>query len=391
MVELGRGLLPLWALEDGITFLNHGSYGATPREVTAEADRWRARLESQPVRFFNDELPGAIRAAAATLAGFVGVQPHRLGFVENASDGTNAVLRSERWREGDEILTTSHVYNAVRKNLAWLSTMTGVVCVEAQVPFPTPDDASVVDGIARAITPRTRLILVDHIASASAVVLPLPAIVALARSHGIPVLVDGAHGPGMMDLDIDAIGADWYVGNCHKWLASPKGSAFIAASANPAWEVHPTVISHSYGMGFAAEFDKIGTRDYAPWLATPAAIAFHARLGGPALRARNVDLARRNAVLIAAELGTQTGAPPAMFGSIATIRLPWDGPVDWDVARLLRQRLWERTRIELHVTALAGALWARISAAAYNEDGDYAGLAAALKDTITTTRTGTSA
>ena len=137
------------------------------------------------------------------------------------------------------------------------------------------------DGIARAITPRTRLILVDHIASASAVVMPLPAIVALARAHGIPVLVDGAHGPGMLDLDVDAIGADWYVGNCHKWLASPKGSAFIAASANPAWEVHPTVISHSYGMGFAAEFDKIGTRDYAPWLATPAAIAFHARLGGP--------------------------------------------------------------------------------------------------------------
>ncbi len=388
MVELGRGLLPLWAFEDGITFLNHGSYGATPREVTAEADRWRARLESQPVRFFNEELPGAIRSAAETLAGFVGVPPDRLGFVENASDGTNAVLRSVRWNEGDEILTTSHVYNAVRKNLAWLGTMTGVVSVEADVPFPTPDDASILDGIARAFTPRTRLVLVDHIASASAVSCRCGPIVELAHCHGIPVLVDGAHGPGMLDLDLDAIGADWYVGNCHKWLASPKGSAFIATSANPAWEVHPTVISHNYGMGFALEFDKIGTRDYAPWLATPAAIAFHERLGGAALRARNVALARRNGVRIAAELGTETGAPAEMFGAIATIRLPWNGPVDWDVARLLRRNLWERSRIELHVSSLAGALWARISAAAYNEDGDYAGLAAALKDTLAATSTG---
>ncbi|MHB2167637.1 aminotransferase class V-fold PLP-dependent enzyme [Alsobacter sp. R-9] len=391
MNALGRSLLPLWALEEGITFLNHGSYGATPRDVTAEADRWRARLESQPVRFFNDELPAAIRHAATRLAGFVGVPADRLGFVENASDGTNAVLRSVRWREGDEILTTSHVYNAVRKNLAWLASMTGIVAVEAQVPFPTPDGQCVVDAIERAITPRTRLILVDHIASASAVVLPLPSIVALARAHGIPVLVDGAHGPGMMDLDIEALGADWYVGNCHKWLCSPKGSAFIAVSANPAWEVHPTVISHNYGQGFAAEFDKIGTRDYAPWLATPAAIAFHERLGGPALRARNMELARRHAVRLATELGTDTGAPTALFGSIATIRLPWDGPADWDVARLLRQRLWERHRIEMHVTALAGALWARISAAAYNEDDDYAGLAPALKDTLSATRTGTTA
>lgn len=391
MIEHGRGLLPLWALEEGMTFLNHGSYGATPREVTAEADRWRARMESQPVRFFNDELPGAIRTAAAALAAFVGMPADRLGFVENASDGTNAVLRSARWREGDEIVTTSHVYNAVRKNLAWLTSTTGAVVVEAQVPFPTPDAASVVEGLARAITPRTRLLLVDHIASASAVVMPLPEIVALARAHGLPVLVDGAHGPGMFDLALDALGADWYVGNCHKWLSSPKGSGFIAVSTSPAWEVHPTVISHNYGGGFAAEFDKIGTRDYAPWLATPAAIAFHRRLGDGALRTRNAALARRNAEAIARDLGTETGAPGQMFGSIATVRLPWDGPADWDAARRLRLLMWETARIEMHVTALAGALWARLSAAPYNEDADYAGVAQALKHIIATARTGPNA
>lgn len=379
MPEYGRSLLPLWAFEEDIVFLNHGSYGATPREVTAEADRWRARLESQPVRFVNEELPGAIRKAAKALAAFVGTAPERLGFVENASDGTNAVLRSVRWREGDEILTTSHVYNAVRKTLAWLSTMTGIVPVEAPVPFPTPDDAAILDAVAGAITPRTRLILVDHVASASAVAMPLPAIVALARAHKIPVLVDGAHGPGMLDLDVDAIGADWYVGNAHKWLCAPKGAAFIAVSPSPAWEVHPTVISHNYGQGFALEFDKIGTRDCAPWLTTPAAIAFHERLGGPGLRARNADLARRQAARLAAELGTEQGAGPGLFGAIATIRLPWEGPADWDAARRLRRLVWDETRIELHVTALAGALWARISAAAYNEASDYDGLAAALR------------
>ncbi len=360
-------------------FLNHGSYGATPREVAADADRWRARLESQPVRFFNDELPAAIRAAAAALAAFVGAAPERLGFVENATDGTNAVLNSIAWRAGDEILTTSHVYNAVRKSLAHLAATRGVVPVEAAVPFPTHDDESVVSALARAITPRTRLILVDHVASASAVTLPVEAIVALAKTHGIPVLVDGAHAPGMLDLDIESVGADWYVGNCHKWLCAPKGAGFLALSATAPYEIHPTVISHAYGMGFTAEFDKIGTRDCAPWLAVPAAIAFQQKLGGSSLRARNVDLARRMAGEIARALNTDTGAPAAMFGAIATIRLPWAGPAGWDVARALRLAVWRRARIELHVTFLGDALWARISAAAYNEEADYAGLAEALR------------
>ena len=382
MIRYGRALLPLWQLEDGMAFLNHGSYGATPRTIAAEADRWRARMESQPVRFFNEELPVAIRAAAQRLAAFVGTAPERLGFVENASAGTNAVLRSRRWHEGDEILTTSHVYNAVRKNLAWLGTMTGAVAVEAQVPFPTPDEASVLDAIAAAITPRTRLLLVDHVASASAVAMPLAAIVKLAHGHGIPVLVDGAHGPGMVDLDVDAIGADWYVGNCHKWLSAPKGSAFLAVAPGAPWPVHPTVISHSYGAGFAAEFDKIGTRDHSAWLATPAAIDFHLELGGAALRRRNATLARDRALALAAALGTETGAPARMFEAIATVRLPWTGPPTWDAARLLRRELWQRRRIELHVTALGGALWARISAASYNEEADYAELASALGESM---------
>lgn len=365
-----------------MVFLNHGSYGATPREVQEEATRWRSRMEAQPVRFFNDELPAAIREAAAALARFVGVAPERLGFVENASAGTNAVLASLPWSAGDEVLATSHTYNAVRNNLRHLAATRGVVPVEAPVPFPVPDEASAVAAIEGAITPRTRLLLLDHIASASAVVFPLPRLVALARQRGIPVLVDGAHGPGMLDLDLDALGADWYVGNCHKWMCAPKGAGFLTVSADAPVPVHPTVISHSYGQGFAAEFDKIGTRDCSAWLAVPAAIALHERLGGAALRTRNAALARSMARQVAGELRTETGAPDAMTGAIACVRLPWSGPADWPTARVLRTRLWQAEQIELHVTSMAGALWARISAAPYNEEADAEGLAAALQRTL---------
>jgi isopenicillin-N epimerase len=362
-----------------MTFLNHGSYGATPIEVQEDAARWRARMEAQPVRFFNDELPAALRHAAGVLAGFVGCAPERLGFVENASAGTNAVLAAAPLRPGDEVLTTAHVYNAVRNNLRHVAARTGAIIVEAPVPFPVPDEDAVVNAIAGAIGPRTRLLVVDHIASASAVVFPIARIVALARAQGVPVAVDGAHGPGQVDLDVDAIGADWYVGNVHKWLCAPKGAGFIAASPAPAFPVHPTVISHSYGLGFADEFDKIGTRDCAPWLAVPAAIAFHDRLGGPVLRARNTSLAQQVAVQLADALGTEPGAPASMTAAMATARLPWTGTPDWAAARAIRAALWRRARIELHVTALAGALWARASVAAYNEAADYAALPEALR------------
>jgi len=378
-MRFGHALLPLWDLEPGMAFLNHGSYGATPREVAAEAQNWRARMERQPVRFFADELPGALRDAATVLARFVGCAPERLGFVENASSGTNAVLGSIPFAAGDEVLSTTHGYNAVRNNLRHLATTSGIVPVEAPVPFPIASEDAALRAIEESITPRTRLILVDHVTSASALILPIAQIVALARQHCIAVLIDGAHGPGMVDLDVDAIGADWYVGNCHKWLCAPKGAGFIAVSPSPAFEVHPTVISHAYAQGFTAEFDRIGTRDCSAWLAVPAAVALHERLGGASLRERNRDLACRMAANLAEALGTGLGGPASITGSIATVRLPWTGPAETLVGHALRRRLWQEDRVELPVMALGGALWARLSAAPYNEEADYAGLADVLR------------
>jgi isopenicillin-N epimerase len=382
MTHYGRALRDLWSLEENLHFLNHGSFGAVPRELFAVQNDWRARMEAQPVRFFMEELPARLREAAAALAAFVGTEPDRLGFVENASSGVSAVVGSLTLAGGDEILTTDHVYNAVRNRLRHAASQSGARVIEVPIGLPVATPDAIADAIAAATSERTRLLVIDHVASASAVLMPVARIVARAQARGVPVLIDGAHAPGMLDLDIDAIGADWYVGNCHKWLCAPKGAGFIAVGCDPPFAVHPTVISHAYGQGFTAEFDKVGTRDPSAWLAVPAAIGFHERLGGAALRARNAGLARAAGMQLADGLGTECGAPPEMFGAMATVRLPWDGACDRAAAGSVHDALWRGYRIEVPVMPFAGQLWLRLSAQAYNDRDDYDALAAALPQVL---------
>ena len=303
----------MWALTPDCAFLNHGSFGATPRAVLAAQAVLRDRMEAQPVRFFVDELPGLLRESANRLATFVGTAADRLVFVENATAGVNAVLRSAALREGDEILTTDHAYGAVRHVIRHVADKAGARATDVTIGMPVEDDAFVLDAIRRAITPRTRIAVIDHIASSSAVRLPIAAIAAICRLNGVRLLVDGAHGPGMTELDIDAIGADWYVGNCHKWMCAPKGTGFIAVAPGAGAGLHPGTISHYYGQGFVAEFDWPGTRDPTGWLAVPAAIDFLAELGIPALRARNRALAAVGAKAVAETFQTELGAAPSLF------------------------------------------------------------------------------
>lgn len=378
--RLGRALLAEFGLEPGTRHLNHGGYGATPLALRAPQDRLRARMEANPTRFFRGELPVLLREAAAVLAAFVGTDPARLGFVDNATTGINAVLGSLRFAPGDVLLTTSHVYGAVRHALRHAAARWGAEVVEAPVGMKVANDAAVVDAIEQAWSERVRLVLVDHVVSASAVTFPVAAIVAFARARGVPVLVDGAHAPGMLDLDVDALGAAWYVGNCHKWLCSPKGAGFVVRAPD-APEIHPTVISHAYGQGFAAEFDKQGTRDATAVLCVADAIAFHQALGGAALRARNSALARRAGAALAAALGSETGAAPEMFGAMATVRISGRG-ADWAEAGRLSELLYARHRIVAPFMAVAGGLWLRLSAFAYTEDADFDGLAAAVQDVL---------
>jgi isopenicillin-N epimerase len=371
---LGAAVRDEWHLDFTYLTVNHGSYGAAPRVVLAAEAEWRRRMEVQPTRFMSRELPPALRAAAARLAAFVGARGDDTVFVENTTASCNAVLRSLSLAAGDEILLLSHSYGAVAKAARFVADRSGARVVAAAIPFPRPDDDEVVASVAATLTSRTKLAVLDHVTSGSALVLPLARMAAACHAAGIPVLADGAHAAGNLDLDVPATGADWYVGNCHKWLCAPKGCAFLWASPDRQAGLHPVTISHGYGQGFVAEFDWIGTRDMSAWLAVTAALDFHERLGGPALRARNRTLASEGAALLAGRLGTETGAGNAAPNAMAVVRLPLAGQVTPERALAVRERLLD-AGTDAPVHALEGAAWLRISAQAYNEAADYARLA----------------
>lgn len=367
-------------LDPAYLTVNHGSFGAVPRSVQAAQRGWQARMEAQPTRFLATEAPDALRAAATVLARHLNADPEGFGFVTNATEGCNAVLRGLVLAPGDEILVLGHGYGAVRKTAAFVAARAGARVTEAAVPFPRPTEDAVLDALAATLTPRTRLAVLDHITSPSALVLPIAAMVALCRARGVPVLVDGAHAPGQVPLDLSALDADWYTGNAHKWLFAPRGCAFLATAARQRATTHPAVISHGHGTGYAAEFDWTGTRDPSAFLAIDAAIAAHAALGGAALMARNRALAAEAAAALAARLGTEVGALPAMQGAMGVIRLPRAG--DAEDALALRQRLFA-LGTDVPTVAIDGALWLRISAqAAYNDRADYERLAGLVETAL---------
>lgn len=370
MPLLGRAVRHEWALDPEFLTVNHGSFGATPRVVLAAQQDWQRRLEAQPSRFMRTVLPNALRHAADRLGAFIGADGKDIAFVENATTGCNAVLRSLRLAAGDEIVVLTHGYNAVRNTVRFVCERAGAQMVEAEVPFPHPEADTIVANIAAALTPRTRLAVVDHITSGSALVLPLQRIVTACQHAGVPVLVDGAHGPAQVPLDMRALGADWYSGNCHKWLCAPKGSAFLYTHPRRQHDLHPTTISHGLGKGYLDEFDWTGTRDPGAWLATGVAIDFHRRLGDEALMARNIALAADAAALLARRLNTEPGASGALAGSMGLVRLPISGAATAQQSQALRARLLAAgTDAPTHVHS--GAIWLRLSAAAYNELEDY--------------------
>jgi isopenicillin-N epimerase len=379
MRALGSGVRDAFLIDPGACTVNHGSYGATPRAVLAEQDRWRAMMEAQTSRFFNRVLPGALREAASRLADYVGADAEDLAFVPNATTGANAVLRSLDFAPGDEILLLSHVYGAVRNTARYVAERTGARLVEAAVAWPRPDDAAMLASVAAAMSPRTKLAVLDHITSPSAVVAPIGAMVALCHARGVRVLVDGAHAPGHIALDVGAIGADWYTGNAHKWLFAPKGCAFLHARREAQAGLHPAVISHGLGHGFVAEFDWTGTMDPTAYLAVGAALDFHAGLGGEALMARNAALAAEASAGLAVLLGTETGHGNLACAAMAVVRVPGAGSTE--AALALRGRLMD-SGCDAPVHALGGALWLRVSAQAYNEAGDYERLGDILRTVL---------
>jgi isopenicillin-N epimerase len=378
--RFGRALRPLWTLDPEGTFLNHGSFGACPRVVLAEQARWRARMESQPDRFFRDEVtperPGALRASAARLAEFVGTSGDRLAFVENATSGVQAALASITLRPGERILICDHTYNAVRLMVEARCADTGAIPVVARLPLPADADG-IVGAYEAALAEPVGLAILDHVTSPSAIRMPLERLVPRLRAAGARVIVDGAHAVGQLALDVEAIGADWYATNAHKWLYAPRGCAFLHAAGAAIAETRPLVISHHVGLGFPRSFDWVGTRDVTPWLSVPAAIDFFTAQGPEALRAHNARLIDAATALLE-PLGARPVAARELCDSMRSFQLPTQRTATRDDAQALMRSLWDRHRIQAMAVDLGGRLLFRVSAQAYVGEEDLETLATAL-------------
>jgi isopenicillin-N epimerase len=380
-----------WPLDPRVVFLNHGSFGACPRDVLDHQSALRAELEAEPVRFLSRELDDRLDVARAALAAFLGADADDLAFVTNATSGVNAVLRSRVWSAGDELLTTDHAYRACRNALDYVATHSGARVVVAPLPFPLGSPDEVVEAVLAKVTPRTRLALLDHVTSPTGLVLPIERLIAELSGRGVEVLVDGAHAPGMVPLDLNALGATYYSGNCHKWLCAPKGSAFLWTRHDRQPDVRPLTISHGATATypgrsrFRMEFDWTGTSDPTAWLTVPRAIEYVGSLvpgGWPAVMARNRALALQARRLVSERVGTKPPCPESMVGSLAVILLP-DGVtagIAWRRPDPIQARLFDGWGIEVPVMSWPAPpqRHVRISAQLYNERAHYVRLAEAL-------------
>lgn len=400
-----------WCLDPAVTFLNHGSFGACPRPVLDAQAAWRDRLEAEPVRFLARDLDGHLATVRSRLGAFLGADPDDLALVANASGAVNAVVRSLRLEPGDEILTTDHEYNAVINVARHVAERDGGRVVIARLPFPLPATATpdeLAAPILAAATARTRLAVFSHVTSPTALVLPVERIVRALAERGIDSLVDGAHAPGMLALDLDRLAAAWYVGNLHKWVCAPKGAAFLHARRDRQRGVRPGTISHGANAPadgrsrFRHEFDWQGTLDPTAWLAVPAALDFVGGLfdgGWPAAMARNRALAIRARELVGPVLGAPPGTPPDWaIGAMVAIAMPSGGPLGGAAeagqsspldADPLQTVLFERFGIEIPIVGwpvpAAGSpdparRVIRVSAALHTGEDDVVTLAEALAD-----------
>lgn len=367
-----------WTLDPGLAYLNHGGFGATPACVLTRQQEWRATLERNPTGFLVRRLPGLLAEVRARLAGFLGAPEDALVFTDNATTGTQTVIAQLQLGPDDELLTTDHCYPAVLAQLRRKADHYGARLRIARVPLPAEDPAAVADTVTSQLTRQTRLLVIDHVASCSGLVFPVARIAAAAREAGVPVLVDGAHATGMMPVDLGTLGADFWVGNLHKWVCAPKASAVLYAAPHRRAELRPLIASHGVFDGYQPAFDWTGTRDPSALLAVPAALDFFGEIGWPAVREHNNDLARRGAGLVAARLRTgPSPVAPSLAAAMYLVPLPRE--LDEPGARALEHHLLDAHGVVVPVTCLDGWRWVRVSAQLYNTLADYERLADALK------------
>ena len=377
-----------FALDPDLVFLNHGSYGACPREVIAAWQGWQLELERNPVEFLGRRSAGLLGVARERLAAYLGASRDDLVFVPNATTGVNIVARSLVLQAGDEVLSTDMEYGACEATWRRVCAASGATYRRVEVPLPF-EPAHWAGRILAAASDRTRVIFVSHIPSVTALIFPVAELCAQARTRGILTVVDGAHAPGQVALNLDALGADYYSGNCHKWLCAPKGSGFLHARPEHHDGLHSAITSWGYVAGdaehspydgfigkrtFERRMQWQGTRDPSAYLAVPAAIDFQQRHDWPAWQQRCHDMACAAQRRVVARNGLHPIAADASFGQMVPI------PVRASNAVELRQRLFDQYRIEVPVTQHAGHTFVRISVQAYTSNAEVDALVAALAD-----------
>jgi isopenicillin-N epimerase len=385
-----------WDLDPTITYLTHGTYGACPRPILELQRSLVAELEANPLRFLTRELEGRLDAARVSVAAFLRADPEGMVVVPNATTGVATVLESLRLRPGDELLTNDHEYNATVNALTTVAERARGRVVQVSIPLPIRHPEQVTEAILAGVTPRTRLALVSHVTSPSGLVFPIESIVRELARLGVDTLVDAAHAPGQVPVDVDALGAAYWTGNGHKWLCGPKGAGVLHVRADRRASVLPLVTSHgridprSDRPPLWKEFDWQGTSNPTAFLALPAAIELIGNLqpgGWPAHMAANHALALAARDLLNERLGLEPIAPESMVGAMAAVALPM--PPDEPATEALTNALALEDRIEVPVGPfpvracrvpgmLAARALLRVSAQRYNELADYEHLAEAL-------------
>jgi isopenicillin-N epimerase len=373
-VSDGIGLRSAFLLDESVTFLNHGSFGATPRAVFERYQAWQLELERQPVLFLARMLESLLADARSPLGKYLGADPNDLVFVPNATAGANVAAWPLGLRAGDEVLSTDLEYGAL--DLMWEHVCSdfGARYVRTPIRLPIESTEEIVEAIWSRVGPRTRALFLSHHTSSTALTLPVAELCRRARDAGIRTVVDGAHVPGHLPLDLRSLDPDFYAGNCHKWLCAPKGAGFLYVRRELQRDVHPLLISWGYegdDPSFVTRHEKQGTRDPAAYLTVPYAIEWQREHNWEVVRARCHELARR----AGKELGLEAVVPDTqhdLFGQMVTLRLPNGAATD------LQERLYDEYRIEIPVFERGEERFIRASFQGYNDETDLDRLRDAL-------------
>jgi len=379
-MNFGKGLKKLWHLDEDVTFLNHGSFGATPKAVLEAVSKWQIDLEKEPVEFFMSRYFDLVRQLADRLGRILGSGGDSIAFIENATTGINTVLKSLifDFKKNDEILFTNHIYPAARNSVNYFCEKTGGKPVEVFIPYPLTDKALIIDIIQKSLTAKTKILLIDHIFYTGGIVAPLKEIIDICRKNGTYVLVDGAHAPGMIDLNLEELQADWYTGNCHKWMFSPKGCAFLWTKKDLQEITKPLSTSLFHNQGYCKEFDWTGTKNPAVWLALNEAIDFIESFGLRKIQDYNHNLLVKAIEIVSEITQIEFLTPVSFFGTIAAFELPINLEIDSETTHHLRDIFYKEYKIEVPFIHFNDKIWFRFSSQIYNEPDDYVKLAEAV-------------